>query len=71
MATLVLDGRAPRPGKDREAAFRPFAARGVDATPLRAIAEAAIERFRTTLDEIPTDQPPDALPRSSAPRSLA
>ena len=77
-----LTGRA----RIRQAAFRLFAERGVDATSLRAIAEAAgtsaplvvhhfgskeglvravdeaaIARFRTTLDEIPTDQPPDAL----------
>jgi AcrR family transcriptional regulator len=77
-----LTGRA----RIREAAFRLFAERGVDATSLRAIAEAAgtsaplvvhhfgskeglvravdeaaIARFKTTLDEIPTDQPPDAL----------
>jgi hypothetical protein len=28
---------------------------------VRAVDEAAIARFKTTLDEIPTDQPPDAL----------
>jgi AcrR family transcriptional regulator len=77
-----LTGRA----RIREAAFRLFAARGVDATSLRTIAEAAgtsaplvvhhfgskeglvravdeaaIARFRAALEEIPTDQPPDAL----------